>query len=170
MKVDNDKAAMACAELSESLWRVRDLLELLAYRVEVQRALVETGRATWIARSTREVDSLLQQIRTAELMRAIETAPAAQSLMLPDDASLGEIAAAAPAPWDHVIGEHRHALLEATSDLTQAALANRDLLANGARAVEDVLAQFSGPHTSSTYSASGTPEHDPTRRLFDQSS
>jgi flagellar biosynthesis/type III secretory pathway chaperone len=170
MKVDNDKAAMACAELSESLWRVRDLLELLAYRVEVQRALVETGRATWIARSTREVDQLLQQIRTAELMRAIETAPAAQALMLSDDASLGEIAAAAPAPWDHVIAEHRHALLEATSDLTQAALANRDLRANGARAVEDVLAQFSGPHTSSTYSAAGTPEHDPTRRLFDQSS
>jgi hypothetical protein len=52
MKVDNDMAAMACAELSESLWRVRDLLELLAYRVEVQRALVETGRATWVARST----------------------------------------------------------------------------------------------------------------------
>lgn len=170
MTVDNHMAAMACAELSESLWRVRDLLELLAYRVEVQRALVETGRATWVARSTREVDELLQQIRTAELMRAVETGPAVQALMLPDDASLGEIAAAAPSPWDHVIGEHRHALLGATDDLTQAALANRDLLASGARAIEDVLAQFVGPPTSSTYSASGTPDHDPTRRLFDQSS
>lgn len=170
MKVEQDKAAMACAELSESLWRVRDLLELLAYRVEVQRALVETGRATWVARSTREVDQLLQQIRNAELLRAVETTPAAQALLLADDASLSEIAAAAPAPWDHVIGEHRHALLEATRDLTEAAAANRDLLASGARAVEDVLAQFSGPHTSSTYIASGTPEHDPTRRLFDQSS
>lgn len=74
MKVEQDRAAMACAELSESLWRVRDLLELLAYRVEVQRALVETGRATWVARSTRDVDQLLQQIRNAELLRAVETA------------------------------------------------------------------------------------------------
>ncbi len=170
IKVETDVAVDACEELSESLWRARELLELLAYRVEVQRALVETGRVSWVARATQEVDDLLARIRAAELLRAVNTVPTAQALGLADTVSLAEIAEAAPAPWDHVLGEHRQALLEATRDLTEAARANRELLAAGAHAVEDVLAQFSGPVAASTYSATGAAEHDSTRRLFDQSS
>jgi hypothetical protein len=168
--LDPALAPAACAQLSDALWRVRDVLELLAYRVEVQRALVETGRASWVARATREIDDLLEQVRTAELLRAVDTEPAARALGLPSDASLGEIVSAAPEPWDHLLTEHRIALLEATRDLTESAAANRELLSAGARAVEDVLAQFTGPRTATTYSATGTTEPDPTRRLFDQSS
>ncbi|QGN58032.1 flagellar export chaperone FlgN [Nostocoides sp. HKS02] len=167
--IDTREAAEKCAELSGALWAVRDRLERLAYCVEVQRALVETGRATWVARAAQEVELALEQVRGTELGRAVDTVPAATVLGLDPQASLSQIAALAPAPWDDLLAEHRSALLEVTRDLTESAAANRDLLAAGAQAVEDVLARFSGPAPAGTYGPSGARRTDATSRLFDQS-
>ena len=165
---EGEAAVGACADLSESLWRIRDVLEALAYRIEVQRALVETGRSTWLARSTRDVDDLIATMREAELSRAIDLLPLTEILGLPPEASLRDVAAVAPAPWDHVLAEHRHALAELTTELTAAALANRELLASSASAIDEMLARFRGPNTASTYTASGSPDRDQARHLFDE--
>jgi hypothetical protein len=169
VRTETRDAAQQCAELSGALWAVRGLLERLAYRLEVQRALVETGRATWVARAAQEVEIALEQVRGAELVRAVDTAPVALALGLDADATLSQIAALAPAPWDDLLAEHRTALLEATRDLTESAAANRDVLAAGAQAVEDVLARFTGPTPAATYGPTGARQADTTRRLFDQS-
>ena len=166
---DTRGAAEQCAELSAALWAVRDRLERLAYCVEVQRALVETGRTTWVARSAQEVEVALEQLRGAELVRAVDTAPLASTLGLDPDASLSQIATVAPAPWDELLAEHRSALLEVTRDLTESAAASRDVLAVGAQAVEDVLMRLSGPAPAATYGPTGARRSGPTRRLFDQS-
>lgn len=166
---DNGETAQLCAELSGALWAVRDRLERLAYCVEVQRALVETGRATWVARAAQEVETALEQVRGTELGRAVDTAPVAAVLGLDTDASLSQIAALAPAPWDVLLAEHRSALLEVTRDLTESAAASRDVLAAGAQAVEDVLARFSDPAPAGTYGPTGARTTSPTSRLFDQS-
>ncbi len=158
----------ACADLSESLWRTRELLDVLAYRIEVQRALVETGRGGWLARSTREVDELIATVRSSELARAVDLLPLTQLLELPPEASLGEIAEAVPAPWDQVLAEHRHALAEQTSQLTQAALANSELLSSSVRLIEEALSRFQGSGTGSTYTASGSRDRDAAGRLFDE--
>lgn len=158
----------SCADLSESLWRVREHLEVLAYRIEVQRALVETGRSTWLARSTRDVDDVIGKVRSAELSRALDLVPLTEMLGLPAEASLREVAAAAPSPWDHVLAEHRLALTELTGELTQAALANRELLASNAQALDEMLSRFRGTGAPSTYTATGTPDRDEARRLFDE--
>ncbi len=113
--------AAACADLSESLWRTRELLDVLAYRIEVQRALVETARSGWLARSTREVDDTIATIRSSELARSVDLLPLTEALGLPPQASLRELTEAVPAPWDQVLAEHRHALGEATAALLQAA-------------------------------------------------
>lgn len=166
---DTREAARRCAELSDALWVVRDRLERLAYRVEVQRALVETGRATWVARAAQEVDTALDDVRGTELGRAVDTGPVASALGLDPEASLSHIAALAPPPWDDLLGEHRTALLEVARDLTESAAASRDLLAAGAQAVDDVLAQFSGAAPAGTYGPTGARRTDTTSRLFDQS-
>ncbi len=164
-----DGAREAFTDLSDALWRVRSLLDVLAYRIEVERALVETGRSAWVVRATEEIEHLLAQVHSAELLRTIDTGPAAEALGLAEDASLGEIVAAAPAPWDHVLAEHRAALLAATSDLTDAAEETRQLLAAGFRAVQDTLAQFTGASAAGTYTATGAPEAASVHRLFDRS-
>lgn len=165
---EGEAAVGACADLSESLWRIRDVLEALSYRVEVQRALVETGRSTWLARSSRDIDELIASMRAAELSRAVDLVPVTEVLGLPQEATLRDIAAVAPAPWDHVLAEHRHALAELTDELTQAALANRELLASSAAAIDEMLARFRGPQTASTYTASGSPDRGQARHLFDE--
>lgn len=64
--------------LSDVLWRERDLLELLVHRLEVERALLETGRTARIALAARETEDVLEQYRTAELGRAAEAAASAR--------------------------------------------------------------------------------------------
>ncbi len=155
--------------LSDALWRVRGLLDLLAYRVEVERALVESGRTTHLARATDEIERLLDEVRSAELIMAIDTGPACEVLGLAQTASLGQIVAASPAPWDHVLSEHRIALLTATGELAEAAEANRQALAVGLRSVHDSLSQFSAAATAGTYTATGAPETGSAHRLFDRS-
>jgi hypothetical protein len=169
-KVNPDEATQAFADLSAALWRVRELLDLLTYKIEVERALVETGRAPWVPRATQEIERLMNQVREADLLRAIETAPVAEALRLDGRAPLGEIVAAAPEPWDHVLADHQQALLAATRELTEAAEANRQLLAAGYRSVQDTLAQFTGSAAAATYTATGAAVPASERRLFDQSS
>ncbi len=168
MEHSEESVAAACADLSESLWRTRELLESLAYRIEVQRALVETGRGSWLARSTRDVDELLGTMRSAELARAVDLLPLTELLGMAPEASLRELADAVPAPWDQVLAEHRHALAELTGQLTEAALANRELLASSARAIDEALARFRGTGTDSTYTASGSRDRESAARFFDE--
>lgn len=165
-----DSASAELSNLSAALWRIRELLDLLTYRIEVQRALSESGRARWLAHASTEVESLLRRIREAELLHAVEVGPAATALGLPEDASLAQLVAAAPAPWDHLLAEHRQALIDATTELTQSGELNRQLLDAGYQAVQAALVSLAGSTPAQTYSASGEPEHDSSPHLFDQSS
>src|SRR5690606_3409112 len=98
--------------LSDVLWRERDLLELLVHRLEVERALLETGRTARIALAARETEDVLEQYRTAELGRAAEAAASARALGRPENASLADLAQAAQGPWGDILHEHRSALRE----------------------------------------------------------
>src|SRR5690606_42090231 len=92
--------------LSDVLWRERDLLELLVHRLEVERALLETGRTARIALAARETEDVLEQYRTAELGRAAEAAASARALGRPEDASPADLAQAAHGPG--VAAPHAH--------------------------------------------------------------
>lgn len=168
MDHSEESVVAACADLSESLWRTRELLESLSYRIEVQRALVETGRSSWLARSTRDVDELITTVRSAELTRAVDLVPLTELLGVAPEATLREIADVVPAPWDQVLAEHRHALSELTGRLTEAALANKELLASSAQAIDEALARFRGSATGSTYTATGTRDRESASRFFDE--
>lgn len=98
--------------LSDFLWHERDVLELLLHRLETERALLETSRTRRLPRASREVDTALEQLHTAELARATEAAAATQVLGLPATASLLTIAGTAPVPWGDIFLEHRAAMRE----------------------------------------------------------
>src|SRR5215212_6463380 len=62
---------MAVADVSTVLWRERELLELLLFKLEEEQLVLTSGRSRWLGHATREVEMVVAQIREAELARAV---------------------------------------------------------------------------------------------------
>jgi len=135
---------MGLREVSAILWRERHLLELLLFKLDEEQLVLAAGRTRWLARATREVEMVLEEIRQTELERAVEVARVAVDLGLPAGASLRQLAEAAPPPWQGMLAEHRQAFLTLTDEVTALVQTNRELLGRGQKAVRDVLAQLPG--------------------------
>jgi hypothetical protein len=133
---------MPLSRLSEVLWRERHLLELLLFKLEEEQLVLAGGRTRWLSHATREVDNVLDEIRAAELGRAIEADEAARSLGLDPGASLSELARVAPAPWDELMRAHRDAFVSLTSEISGMSAGNRQLLAMSHRATQETLASL----------------------------
>jgi hypothetical protein len=138
--------AMDLAEASTILWRQRQLLELLLYRLDVEQALIAVGRTRWLSRATDDVEHALDELRLAELARAVAIDEVASQLGLPPGCTLRELAAAAPAPYDALLLDHREALLRLTGEVDLVARANRDLLRRTHHAMVDVLGVAATDH------------------------
>ena len=130
---------MSLTDLSSVLWRSRELLELLLFKLEEEQLILTSGRTQWLGHATREVESVLDQIRLAELGRSVEADAAARDLGAPDDASLLELARHAPAPWDELLVEHHRAFVSLTDQISGLADGNRDLLSASHRATQETL-------------------------------
>jgi hypothetical protein len=130
---------MSLVELSSILWRERDMLELLLFKLEEEQLVLASGRTRWLAHATREVELVLEQIRLTEVLRAAEVAVVGTDLGVGTDPSLSELANAAPAPWSELFGQHRKAFLELTTEINALAEANQELLSAGHRAVRETI-------------------------------
>jgi hypothetical protein len=144
---------MGLETVSRILWRERELLELLLFKLEEEQLVLASGRTRWLAHATREVESVLEEIRRTELLRAVEVQAAAADLGLRADTSLGALADKAPAPWDELLRQHRTAFLTLTEEISSVAESNRDLLTAGQRAARDTLLSLSDG--VETYTPSG---------------
>ncbi len=133
---------MTLNSLSEALWRERRLLEMLLFKLEEEQLVLTSGRSRWLAQATREVEAVLDEIRSAEISRAVEVEEAAPTLGLTGNASLGQLADAAPAPWDELLRAHRDAFASLTSEISRLADDNRELLAMSHRATQETLASL----------------------------
>ncbi|HEX8508791.1 MAG TPA: flagellar export chaperone FlgN, partial [Propionibacteriaceae bacterium] len=83
---------MSLTDLSSVLWRSRELLELLLFKLEEEQLLLASGRSRWLPHATREVEVVLDQIRQTEVARAAYSQATALDLGLEPNASLGEVA------------------------------------------------------------------------------
>lgn len=164
------RAESALAAVSSALWRIRELLDLLTFKLEEEQVLLAAGRARWLGRATYEVELVLEEIRHAELRRAVELGAVTDALGLSPEASLREIAEVAPAPWDDVLADHRATLLTATAEISALAEANREMLDSSYRAVQEALGRFAETPEGPTYTAAGAAAAQPARRLFDHTS
>jgi hypothetical protein len=141
------------SDLSEVLWRERHLLELLVFKLEEEQLVITSGRTRWLAHAAREVENVLDEIRAADLGRAIEADEVAVTLGLEPGASLNQLAAAAPGPWDELLRAHRDAFCTLTSEISSLSSGNRDLLAISYRATQEALAGLQ--KSVMTYDGSG---------------
>ena len=110
---------MGLAEVSTALWRERELLELLLFKLEQVRLVRRSGRTRWLARATREVHIVQQEIQRAELLRAAAVATTARELGLGAAPSLSQLAESAEDPWPDLLRGHHAALLDLTAELAR---------------------------------------------------
>ncbi|MGH9283539.1 MAG: flagellar export chaperone FlgN [Acidimicrobiales bacterium] len=129
-------------ELSEVLWREREALELVLFKLEEQRLLLDSGLTHWLGHANREVEVVLDQLSEMELNRAVASAAAADELGIVDDAKLSALAAAAPSPWPCVLERHIAALRRLADEILILAGANRTLLQEG---LAEVRRDLDGP-------------------------
>ncbi len=133
---------MGLNELSTVLWRERELLEQLLFKLEEEELVLASGRVRWVGRASREVEAAVDQIQGIEFGRAIEADDAAREVGTAENASLLELAGAAPAPWNDLLRGHHAALAELTSQIDARAASNREALTTSMRAVQKALKGF----------------------------
>ena len=145
---------MGFSEVSTLLWREREALHLLLFKLVEEQLIVSAGQTRWLAQANDEIEAALEQLRGTEVLRAAEVDAIADELGLTAAPTLAELEALAPQPWATLFGEHRQALLQLVADVEGATGQNRALLAAGARAVRQTL--LSVTETVETYDSRGT--------------
>jgi len=145
---------MGVAELSAVLWRERQLLELLLFKLEEEQLVLSSGRSRWLGHATREVEQVLDQIREAEFGRAIEADDAALEFGIAPASGLLALANAAPEPWRELLTSHREAFVTLTSQIQDVAQGNRELLTSSHRAAQETILGLQ--ETVQTYDPRGT--------------
>ena len=127
------------AEVSDILWRERELLDVLLFKLETEKLLLDAGELRWLSRSTREIELVLEQLRLAEVNRAIELDALATQIGLPSDSTLAALAEAAPSPWGELFRAHRTAFHSLTAQIDALAEANRASLDDACSSAETAL-------------------------------
>ncbi|WP_128221664.1 flagellar protein FlgN [Nocardioides yefusunii] len=155
-------------KLSQVLWRERELLDALLYKLEVEQLVMATGRTRWLLRAAQDVQRLIDVLKETEMLRAVVSDEVAASLGVPANPSLQALIDAAPEPWASILSDHRDAFLRITADLTATADANRELITAGIRSARETLLNLT--EGTDGYSADGSAVTGLTRTpLLDQS-
>ena len=155
-------------DLSLILWRERELLDTLLYKLEIEQLVLASGRSRWLATAAREVESVLESIRETELLRAVAADEAARRIGLSSNPSLRSLAEAVDEPWQSILLDHREAFLDYTRQITDIAAANRELLTAGQVAARDMFLGLT--ESTDGYAHDGRAVVDENRhRLLDRS-
>jgi hypothetical protein len=160
---------MGANELSALLWRERELLELLVFKLDEEQLLLSAGRTRWVQHATREVEQVLELVREAGLGRSVEVAAVAAEWGTSQDATLSELVSQAPAgPWADILTAHLTAMTELIAQIRSLRDVNEQFLRAAARYTQESLA--GADNQATTYDSRGTSGAAATgARLFDQS-
>jgi hypothetical protein len=132
---------MGANELSSMLWRERELLDLLTFKLVEEQLLLTAGKSQWLQHATREVEQVVTQLRTTGLSRAVEASALALAWGISPEANLREIAAAAPAgPWGDLLTGHLEALNSQTAVITSLRDSNEQFLRAATRSAQETAA------------------------------
>jgi hypothetical protein len=168
VNLTDDIRTAAMEKLSLVLWRERELLEELHYRLEVEQLVLASGRSRWLAHATRDIDALLTTIRETEMLRAVAADEAAAASGMSSNPSLASLAEAAGEPWTTILTEHREAFVSLTNDIGTLADSNRHLISAGYRSARETLMSLG--ESVDGYAADGSATAEPLRAsLVDRS-
>lgn len=129
-------------------------LRHLCFKFEVQEVVLSGGRHQWLNDTTAELERALQVVHGTDRALRDALAKGAVSLGLSPEATVREVAAAAPEPWGYIFGQHRSDLQRSIERVAQLSRTNRQLLARGHAATLSAM-QFLGAEPSTGYDATG---------------
>ncbi len=155
-------------DLSLILWRERELLDTLLYKLEIEQLVLASGKSRWLASAAREVETILDSIRETELLRAVAADEAAGRVGLASNPSLRALADAVDEPWRSILTDHREAFLGYTREVAEIAAANRELLTAGQQAAREMFLGLSEQPDGYAHDGRAVVE-EPRHRLLDQS-
>ncbi len=157
---------MGANELSMQLWRERELLEMLLFKLDEQQLLLAAGRSQWIHFATREIEQVLERLKTTALTRSVEVSAVAEEWGAADDATLRALIEHAPEGiWRDVFGDHLNALTQLTAEIAQLRDTNADQLSGVMRATQETIAAL-GLETGE-YTTAGVRARDDSARIVD---
>lgn len=158
---------MAIHELSALLWRERELLDLLTFKLEEEQLLLTAGKSRWLPHGTREVEQVLEHLSRTGLARSVEVAAVAQQWGLSADSSLREVATAAPdAAWTEVLSSHLKAMQRQTAAIQELRDSNEQFLRAAVRSTQETAANLQP--AAGTYNSQGRTGEAAPSRFLDQ--
>jgi len=155
-------------DLSMLLWRERELLELLLFKLEEEQLLLTAGKNRWLGFATREVEQVLERLRQSGVERAIAVHGLAEEWAFADGATLREIIEHAPDEvWRDIFAQHLTALGELTEEVRRLRDANLMFLRSAARMARETLGAIDPD--AGTYDTQGSAERGgPGARFFER--
>jgi hypothetical protein len=159
---------LSANDVSALLWRERELLELLLFKLEEEQLLLTAGQSRWLSHATREVEQVMDRLRAAGLTRTLEVATLAEEWGGGENSTLRELAAIAPdGPWRDIFTGHLRAMTELTSQIKEVRDINERFLRAAVRSTQETLATL--VPDAGTYDAEGFAGNSRAdARLFDQ--
>ncbi|QNE15602.1 flagellar protein FlgN [Pseudarthrobacter sp. NBSH8] len=116
---------MGAEELSASLWRERRGLELLLFRLETQLLYLNADQFQWLAFTSADLESAVENLRFETLARNVEASAVAAQWGAPPQATLPHLAATAPTDvWGALLQEHHSELSVLVGQVNSAREAN----------------------------------------------
>jgi len=143
-----------CHELSALVWDLRQHLEVLVYRLEVQQLLLAASRTTHVARAIADVEETTALIASLEADLARAVAASAKLHDVEPLTTLESLAEVCDQEHGFSLKDHRNALVTLGSQVEELVRSNKDLARKvmQAREVISTLAP-----QADTYSATGAP-------------
>lgn len=150
-----DRSAALLEELSRALWKQRELIDRLQYRLEVQQMVLVASRADRLPFALADVEAAMDEIRAVEHQRDLVVRECAALLGLAENATITQLREAAAEPWSTVLAEHQQALLAQVAATERTAAANREFAARGASELRGVLNEITGNAPTTAYGPTG---------------
>ncbi|AWB90395.1 flagellar export chaperone FlgN [Salinibacterium hongtaonis] len=159
---------MGANDVSATLWRERELLELLLFKLEEEQLLLTAGKTRWLQHATREVEQVLERLRPLNLTRTVEVSALAEEWGAPGEATLRDLINHAPeGPWSEIFSNHLTAMTELTGQIAQLRDSNEQFLRSALRSTQETIAGIG--NDPGTYDASGQANDSGTgARLIDE--
>ena len=159
---------MGPEELTALLWRERELLDLLLFKLEEEHLILQAGKAKWLDHATTEVDHVLGRLRSASLERTVVASTVALAWGLPENAGLRDLAGAAGAgPWAEILTAHLAALTSQVEQVRVLRDTNMQFLQQGLQSAQETMAGLAPE--AGTYDHLGHTRQEPGSRLLDES-
>lgn len=153
-------------ELSAVLWRERELLDVLLYKLDVERLLLATSQHRWLGRAAHEIEYVTARLKEIGLTRAVESAEVAEQLGLEADATLRALVeASGDEVWRDILSAHLAALVAATGEIAALRDANERMLRTAAGPAANAPGR---PARGATYDARGLMDEARDATLVDE--